>query len=642
MCGIAGMISNNASDLSGQAQRMSESLHHRGPDDAGWMTFDGCDCQFGRERVFGGSHEVALVHRRLSIIDLTDSGRQPMSDREGRYWIVFNGEIYNYLEVRDELVSLGHTFRSASDTEVLLAAYIEWGGGCLGRLIGMFAFVIFDIREKTLFLARDFVGIKPLYFALGTRGFAFASEIPALLCVAGVTTRACPRHVHAFLRFGMTDHDAGTLLADVRQLPPGHWMMVRVGATGVPDPIRYWDWNEQLFDIPDSFESASETVRDLLLDSIRLHMRSDVPVGAALSGGIDSSAVVMGMRHIGGSTLDIHTFSYCARTAQLDETRWMKLIATAARPTAHFVVPESQDLASDLPMLIRRQGEPFASTSMYAQYRVFQLAAEAGIKVMLDGQGADELFGGYDYYVAARIASLLRDGDYKAAAALFNNARVRIKNRPLLASLAYYLAPAVGRDALNRVAALTGLRRAGNLNRAWFREREITENERPESESASPFKDIYERDLRYYGLPSLLRFDDRNSMAWSVESRVPFLTPALASYAYHMPPDFKVSPNAISKPVLRRAMRGLVPDPILDRTDKVPFATPEAQWLSAVAPSVDKRLGNGFMSKVGPIDSQALRRQWARFKTDLTCYDSQLWRCINLVAWTAEFSVSYE
>jgi len=324
----------------------------------------------------------------------------------------------------------------------------------------MFAFAIFDIREKTLFLARDFAGIKPLYFANGTRGFAFASEIPALLCVLGVTARACPRHVHAFLRFGLTDHDSGTLLADVHQVPPGHWMTVRVGEANVAAPIRYWDWNEQLFDIPDSFESACVTVRNLFLDSIRLHMRSDVPVGAALSGGIDSSAVVMGMRHVGGSSIDIHTFSYRAGEPHLDESRWMELIAFAARPTAHFVVPDSQDLVSDLPGLIRHQGEPFASTSMYAQYRVFQLAAEAGIKVMLDGQGADELFGGYDYYISARIASLLRNGDWKAATAMFNNARLRIRNRPLLVSLAYYLAPAAGRSVLNRIASITGLRHA--------------------------------------------------------------------------------------------------------------------------------------------------------------------------------------
>lgn len=418
-------------------------------------------------------------------------------------------------------------------------------------------------------------------------------------------------------------------------------MTVRVGQKSVPDPIRFWDWNEQLFDIPESFESAAETVRNLFLDSIRLHMRSDVPVGAALSGGVDSSAVVMAMRHIGGSSIDIHTFSYRAMTARLDESRWMELIASAARPTAHFVIPHPQDLVSDLPALIRHQGEPFASTSMYAQYRVFQLAAEAGIKVMLDGQGADELFGGYDYYVSARIASLLRNGDWNAATALFNGARMRIRNRPLLASLAYYLVPVAGRSVLNRIASFAGLRHAGNLNQAWFREREITDNESPQTEGVSPFRDIFEKELRYHPLPSLLRFDDRNSMAWSVESRVPFLTPPLASYAFHMPSDFKVSPRAVSKPILRQAMRGLVPDPILDRTDKVAFATPEAEWLSAVAPSVDKRLGNGFMSQVEPIDSQALRTQWARFKTDLTSYDSQLWRCINLIAWTAEFNVSY-
>ncbi|MGH2585608.1 MAG: asparagine synthase (glutamine-hydrolyzing), partial [Dehalococcoidia bacterium] len=355
---------------------------------------------------------VFLMNRRLAILDLSEAGWQPMTAVEGRYFLVFNGEIYNFIELRGELEALGHTFRSGSDTEVLLAAYIEWGPRALTRLVGMFAFAILDTCKRSLFLARDFSGIKPLYYATPGNAFAFASEIKALLDLPGISRRVDPQRLYHYLRFSIVDHRDGTLFADVRQLPAAHYMEVPLDNPSAARPVRYWRLaREQRRDL--SFKQAATRFRDLFLESIRLHLRSDVPVGVALSGGIDSSAVIMAMRQLQGPNLELHSFSYIAEDqSDVNEECWVDLVAGAARSTVHKVRATPQDLLAELDDLIETQEEPFANTAIFAQYRVFRLAHEAGIKVMLSGQGADEILGGYRPYLAARLASYVRHGQW--------------------------------------------------------------------------------------------------------------------------------------------------------------------------------------------------------------------------------------
>ncbi len=348
-----------------------------------------------------------------------------MSSNDGKYWIVFNGEIYNYVELRQELKKFGYQFHSTSDSEVLLTGYIHWGNELLNKLVGMFAFAILDLNKRRLFLARDFFGIKPLYYVLKDNKFAFASEAKALLKMEQVERTLNPEAVYLYLRHGLTDHDDTSLWRDIRKLPAAHFLEISLDSPGTVQPRRYWcldtDQQTRL-----SFPEAAAQLRDLFLHNIRLHLRSDVPVGAALSGGIDSTAIVSAMRQIQGADLDLHAFTYLANDAALSEEKWADLASQSSSANIHKTVFSADNLVEDIESLIYTLDEPFGSTSIYAQYCVFRLAHQHRIKVMLDGQGADELLGGYPSYLSARLLSLFIHGAWGSAWSFLQNAWRRV------------------------------------------------------------------------------------------------------------------------------------------------------------------------------------------------------------------------
>lgn len=333
MCGIAGIVAaGHCEGLALVAEAMSNRLQHRGPDDHGWLTY-GRDCVArGQGRPDDGPVEVVLVHRRLSILDLSEAGRQPMSTHDGRFHIVLNGEVYNYVELREELASAGMRFHTKTDTEVLLAALAHWGVAALPRLVGMFAFALLDTQERTVLLARDFFGIKPLYYAWKEGRLAFTSEIKALLELAWVPRRVNPRTLYYYLAHGQADYGPETLLADVHQLAPAHYLRIPLDSPAEPVPTQYWTVDmSRAADV--SFDEAAQRLRELFLQSVRLHLRSDVPVGTALSGGIDSSSILMGVRAAGHRTLDFHSFSFLAGDPAIDEERWVDLASSSAHTT---------------------------------------------------------------------------------------------------------------------------------------------------------------------------------------------------------------------------------------------------------------------------------------------------------------------
>ena len=637
MCGIAGYVTGtDAQPFAAFQAGALGTLAHRGPDDAGWLT----DAAGGTGDPPPEPGRWGLFHRRLSILDLSPLGHQPMQTPDGRYAIVFNGEVYNYVELRRELEKEGCTFRSQSDTEVLLWAYARWGPACLPRLVGMFAFAVADRDRRRLFLARDPFGIKPLYHARPAGGFAFASEVKALRPVVGGRVRA--DRLLAYLRDGLTDHGGETLLAEVGQLPAAHWIEVDLD-TGVPgEPRRYWDID------PDRraavlFPEAVARVRELFLDSVRLHLRSDVPVGAALSGGIDSSAIVAAMRAVEPRT-DIHTFSFVADDPAIAEEAYADLAAKAAGATARKVRIAPGELVADLDRLIRTQDEPFGSTSIYAQYRVFRLAAEHGIKVMLDGQGADELFAGYHGYVAARVGSLIGRGRLLQAYALAG----RAARRPGFGGRAGLLARGL-RPLLPARVQAGGKRVLGRpavprwLSGEWFAARGVGPAEaNGPGRRTEQLRDRLYHTLTATSLPMLLRFEDRNSMAWSIESRVPFLTPALAEYVSALPEEYLVSPDGVTKHVFREAMRGIVPDAILDRRDKIGFATPERKWLTELGPWVADVLSPDRVRRVPALDPAAVGHEWRAVQAGTKPFDWRVWRWVNLVRWAEVWDARFD
>ncbi len=641
MCGIAGLLLHPAGRVpADQVRSLLRVLEHRGPDDHGWLAFSDRGTQVGREVPGDLAASAVLIHRRLSILDLSVAGWQPMGTPDGRHFLIFNGEIYNYIELRAELEALGQRFHSNSDTEVLLAGFVRWGPRVLERLVGMFAFAILDTVDRKLFLARDFVGIKPMYYARWRDGFAFASEINALLDLPGVTRKINPQRLYDFLRFGLTDIAGETLLQDIKQLPAAHYLEVPLDGFESLEPVRWWQVElDARSDL--SFDQAAAHTRELFFESVRFHLRSDVPLGTALSGGVDSSAIVMTMRQVEPS-LEIHAFGYAADDPAVNEEKWMQIVADASGAVLHKVRADPHTLVSELAALINTQGECFGGTSIYAQRQIFRTAKEAGIKVMLDGQGADELLAGYQYYVAARFGSLLRQGAWGEAAALIRSA----SRRPGLSGIGILTR---SMDFLLPSAMQLPLRRwvRKDLDPAWMDFRWFSRHGIvPRSIGYQRGKDVLRQalytEMTENSLPRLLRFEDRNSMAFSIESRVPFLTPKLVQFLFTLPERYLIAPDGTTKAVFRKAMRGVVPDAILDRKDKIGFATPEKDWLLALRPWVDGILEGDTAARIRAIDSKEVRREWGRIVRGERTFDARVWRWISTVLWAQRFEVSFD
>ncbi|MDJ0772106.1 MAG: asparagine synthase (glutamine-hydrolyzing) [Mastigocoleus sp. MO_167.B18] len=644
MCGFAGIIGFNPLEINSLVlQNVSDTLKNRGPDDLGFLSWsDALPVEILQYPKTIQGKQITLIHRRLSIIDLSIAGRQPMRTDDGRYHIVFNGEIYNYLELQTQLKALGHQFSSHSDTEVLLAAYSEWGSKALSYLVGMFAFAILDTWEQKIFLARDFFGIKPLYYTYWEGGLAFASEIKALLQLPGVSRQVNPRRLYDYLHSGLTDYGGETLFADIRQLPPAHFLKVSLDTLEHPQIERYWQI--EFSDRTElSFSEAASELRQLFLQNIRLHLRSDVPVGAALSGGIDSSAIVMAMRHLQGENLELHTFSYIAEDSGLSEEKWVDIVAQQAAAIKHKVQPLPGELVADLNRLVDLQDEPFSSTSMYVQYRVFQMAKAAGIKVMLDGQGADEILGGYRPYIGVRLASLVRQGKWKNASQLLQKAS-RLpgsSQKSLLMRTARFLLPPSLQAPLRQLIKKDIS--PSWLNANWFTQNGVALHPLSHPHSSEELL----REQLYYAcvensLPMLLRYEDRNSMAHSIESRVPFLTPALVNFVFSLPEEFIIANDGTSKAIFRQAMRGIVPDPILDRKDKIGFATPEQQWLTTLRPWVEQVLQSDVASEIPALNLKQIKAQCYAILEGRASFDFYLWRWMNLIRWAENFNVVFE
>ncbi|MDJ0617907.1 MAG: asparagine synthase (glutamine-hydrolyzing) [Calothrix sp. MO_192.B10] len=639
MCGIAGILQFNRSGIDSQMlKNLSNSLYSRGPDDLGFLGWSGTSpVQVSRNPDDLQNCWLGLVHRRLSILDISEAGWQPMVTSDGRYAIVFNGEIYNYLELQRELKTLGYTFYSHSDTEVLLTAYAHWGTQVLNRLVGMFAFAILDTHTRHLFLARDFFGIKPLYYTDWQGGFAFASEIKSLLQLPGVNRQVNPQKLYDYLRFGVTDHGEETLFTKVRQLPPAHYLKFSLDSLQVTQPVRYWQVElNQPLEI--SFKAAAEKLQELFLENIRLHLRSDVPIGAALSGGIDSSSIVMAMRYL-EPDVELHTFSYIADDPKVNEEHWVDIVSQAARTNLHKTQPLPTQLVEDLDYLINIQEQPFNSTSIYAQHQVFHLAQTAGIKVMLDGQGADEILGGYRIYLGARLATLIRQGHWHQVTQFLEQAsRLPEMNRlRLLLVGGGFLLP----DNFKGLARqLIGKEFAPSwLNSRWFAEREVMLSLPPSRHKKEVLREQLYQSLDN-NLLSLLRYEDRNSMAFSIESRVPFLTPTLVNFMFSLPEEYIIAPDGTTKAVFRQAMRGIVPDSILDRRDKIGFATPEFNWLATLRPWVEEILHS--KQSIPALNMDQVNQDWQAVIQGLKPFDFRIWRWINLIKWAEKYAVKFE
>ncbi|MDN7011482.1 asparagine synthase (glutamine-hydrolyzing) [Methanoculleus sp. FWC-SCC3] len=600
MCGIAGQFVLNGEEADAAlVGTMGERLAHRGPD--------------GEGSFFSGP--VGLAHRRLAIIDLSDEGRQPMGNEDGTLQIVFNGEIYNFREIREELVAAGHRFASATDTEVILHAYEEWGRNCLARFNGMWAFALWDGRRRELFCARDRLGVKPFYYTLAGDSFIFASEIKALRVHPGVGRRPNDRMLSTFLAWGVADHTAETMYDGVFQLPPAHALVV--SADGVGEPERYWDFamSGALGGVDD--EAAARSVRALLTDAVRLRLRSDVPVGTCLSGGIDSSTVTALINELLQAERPESvgerqkTFSVCFDDLRFDESRYIDTVVAVTNVAGRRTTPGTDGLWEDIERLLYMQDEPFASLSIYAQYCVMRLA-QGEVKVVLDGQGADEQLGGYIAYQAPYIRGLLRHGDVLAA-----------------------LREGIGSARLHG----SFISWAARQSRVRSERRELLRGSPPEVlRYAGSLEEVLKREVTASNLPLLLHWEDRNSMAFSIEARVPFLDYRLVEHLAGLPLDQKIR-GGVTKYVLRRAIRGLVPDAVRCRMDKMGFVTPEEVWMKGeLAPHILELFSTPEFTERPYWDAERVLENYRAFLEGKSPYSTEFWRIACAEMWLQGFA----
>lgn len=624
MCGIAGYVCVGSSSglfrqrLGGALWQMA----HRGPDGTGsW---------FGP--VSGG--EVGIGHTRLSILDLTSRGSQPMQSESGRHVLSYNGEIYNYLELREELEELGTVFMTDSDTEVLLAAWVQWGDQCLPKLNGMFAFAVYDSHDQILTLARDKHGMKPLYLSKQDNSVLFASEPPV---AAGMFGSTAPNHqkVYEYLTMGLYDLDEQTFFDGVYGLPPGFIATVEMSNGRLEVTSRQWSAGQASALIEIDFDSAVDKIRSLFLESVELHLRSDVPVAVALSGGLDSTGIVGAVRHLYPDR-EIHTFSYGSPGFEKDESRWATMASEELGTRHHQVHITAEEAQASLKRVVREQGEPTNSSSVIAQSYLYKAVAESGFKVLLDGQGADELFAGYSGYIEFRLRSLLSQQKVLEAVRLLSRwkrwspqhsvgrAVAFLAATYVSGHLAGYGARVVGRGAFPPWINRQELERQGVLAGVPTSIVGYPVQAAPDSQFLKEhlIQSLYGGDLR-----RLLRHGDRSSMAHSVESRLPYLGKGIVEFVQSLPEDWLLSADGEPKRLLRRALNGMVPPGIVERRDKVGFEAPEDVWMRNIPVSRE-------MQSLEPF--RWIRRE--KLYSDAAKPSSALaWRARNLCAWSEEF-----
>jgi asparagine synthase (glutamine-hydrolysing) len=628
MCGITGIFRFDGQPPSPAQlvalERMAQCQRHRGPDDSG-------------QGVFGSS---ALAVQRLSILDLSPHGHMPMLSEDGRLVLIHNGEIYNYVELRDELRRLGHVFRSDGDTEVILHAYLQWGPRCVERFVGMWAFALFDASEQSLLLSRDRLGIKPIYVHRTPERLVFASEIKAIVAYLremGEPVRANSASIATYVASGLVDGLDETFFEGVRRFPSGSNMLLRQDSV---EERRYWDLPAQAAALRASLNGTSKVpwpaLRDSLDEAVRVHLRSDVPLGVCLSGGLDSSAIVgLASRH----AQRVKTFTiYFDDGPDFDEREHAHAVVERFGADASERLVQGGEFVDELKRIVWHLDEPSLALGVYPQWHVMALARQGGVKVVLDGQGGDEVFAGYTNYAPQHLYGLLGSRPARfpfEAMALGLNQGWGNARSAATSAVAMRLRPPVAASVADKLDAellAPDLRPLADLShdewRLWPRVFD------------GWLSNVLYWELTRTRLPALLRYEDRLSMAFSIESRVPFLDHRLVELAFALPDAAKRSAGW-SKYGMRRALNGLLPRSIVWRRDKKGFPTPVGHWLrdERGAAALDLlRDPNRRSRKLLPQPGvDRFIREHLEGRADRSW---QLWRALSLELWLETFSLA--
>jgi asparagine synthase (glutamine-hydrolysing) len=595
---------------------MIQTLYHRGPDGEGEYQ----------------DEFVSLGHRRLAIIDLSSAAQQPMPNEDETLRLIYNGEIYNYVELAEELKRNGHRFRSKSDSEVILHAYEEWGQDCVSRFNGMFAFCIYDRNRKQIFLARDRYGVKPLYYHIQDGKFTFASEIKAILQDSRIPRKPNDPLIYDYLVYNCYNHTHETFFKGVEALLPGHTLMFDLRKKELKRQCWYdipLDESEKGVDEEEIFTHF----RELLIHAIQLRLRSDVEVGSCLSGGLDSSSIVCSLKQFTPEhSLRFSTFSVIFPNTDIDESGYIQKVVSLANVNPHFISPTSSDLLQDLKDLVYYQEEPFGGTSIYAQWEVMKLSREKNVKVLLDGQGGDELLAGYLFFFGYYFLQLLFSFHWKTLwEEIVHYRKFHSDVHDGLLTPFLLLTPASLKPYVLRSYF------PNTLNKTFFKQY-YGHSPIPDQmySSMSLNRALYYR--MKYGLPQLLREEDRNSMAFSIESRLPFLDYRMVDFLFSIPEKFKMR-KGMTKHILRESMKGILPEEVRSRVGKLGFPTPMDDWMRE--PEVTRFIRKIFSSDPfqergyhRPSDVERLFQAHVEKKTNA---GQTIWKTLNLELWSRIF-----
>ena len=624
MCGIAGCYHVNKEVDHDRFEEMVDIISYRGPDDRGTF-YEG---------------NLALGHRRLSIIDLSEAGHQPFVSSDDRYVIVYNGEIYNYKELRDELKDKGSVFRTETDTEVLLASYDHWGSECVKHFNGMWAFAIYDRQENKLFLSRDRFGVKPLYYYHKDDTFIFASEEKQIIKMTGQRFKVNRPRLMEYMMRGVHDHTEETMFLDIMQLRGGCSMVFDLN-DNTKTVTRYFRL-EDVAESAESFEEAAADFEKCFEDSIRLRLRADVPVGYCLSGGLDSSSIVcMADRVIKNDGLKIHqeSISSCFDDPRYDEREYINEVLANTDVKGNEIFPQGSSVLDDLDDVLWHMDEPFGSTSMYAQWNVFKGAKEHGLTVMLDGQGADEQLAGYTGFYSVIFAEYLRKfrfGRFRHELNCYKKLRASTEK--------YVNSNKIIIEALISAYLPRRLQKFGKLHMFYLKQGLPFEPEDIKKTiygiNLYPANDSrrYILDQLKCNLSMLLHYEDRNSMAHSIESRVPFMDPFLAECAFKMPIDYKLK-DGITKYVVRESLKDVLPDKIRNRYSKLGFVTPEDQWINNDPDVFRKELEQAAEALSPLLKKDTVMAWYDRIEGNVQRMDFMPWRIICAGHWVRLFDL---
>ena len=659
MCGITGIFSRGGGVDPALLKKATAAIRHRGPNDEGYLLVGAvsgrCDLRSGEDSIPQAKSSsrsiteptdepiaVGLGWRRLSIIDLSPTGHQPISNEDGTIWLIYNGEVYNYIELRRELEAKGYRFRTKSDTEVIVHAYDAWGPDCLGRFNGMWGLAIWDAKRKQLFCARDRFGVKPFYYSSTGSTFAFASEIKALLVGSSFQRRANSRAVHDYLSYALLDHTEETFFAGIKQLPPSHYLLI--DASGTLSVHRYYtltaESNHGPYEETEGKRYAKE-FGELLRDAVKLRMRTDVPLGSCLSGGLDSSTIVCLANTLMAESGVIDrkligdhqkTFTAVYDDPRFSERPYVDNVTGRTGAKAHFVTPDGERLWTELRQIIFHQDEPFISSSIYAQWNVMRLAAENGITVLLDGQGGDELLAGYPWHKSIYHAELFRR---LRLAALHMELRgsAAIEGRSYSTLLGEMFKKMMG-GIIPRYLVERALEPDTVMNRE-FSSRHVREWGLLGKSNTDLQHRLFEEETQL-NLQQLLHYEDRNSMAFAIEARVPFIDYRVVEYGMRIPSAYKIR-RGWSKYVLREATEGIIPPEIQWRRDKMGFVTPQSLWIQKLLPKIREVLTEGMLRSSAFVNAEAVKMKLGEGVPRIS--ENLLWRILNLELWMQVFDV---